>query len=293
MKANNYRWPAPAKINLMLHITGRREDGYHLLETHFQFIDWMDWVDIEISDDGVIERVNDIPDVPAASDLTIRAAKLLRETTGTQQGARIAVHKSIPTGAGLGGGSSDAATVLVALNEMWDLGLDEADLRELGLGLGADVPVFVAGQAAFATGVGEHLIPLDAPESPILVIFPACHVETRAIFTHSQLTRDTPSIKIHDLARVPTRNDCETVTRALYPPVDEALTWLAQYGDAKMSGTGASVFALFKSEQQAAEIAKSCPAHWVARITTRINRSPLLAAVENFRQTSDLGNNAS
>lgn len=293
MKATSFRWPAPAKINLMLHVTGRREDGYHLLETHFQFIDWLDWIDIAVTPEGSIERANDIPGVPPESDLTIRAARLLREKTGAEQGATIRVTKSIPMGAGLGGGSSDAATVLVALNEMWGLGQGESDLRAMGLGLGADVPVFIAGRAAFATGVGEHLTPLDGPESWVLVVFPACHVETKAIFTHSQLTRDTPSIKIHDLARVPTRNDCEIVTRALYPPVDEALNWLAQYGDAKMSGTGASVFAMFGSEQEAREIAATSPAHWVTRVTKCVNRSPLLAAVEQFRQSLDLGNQAS
>ena len=294
MTCAKFRWPAPAKINRFLHIVGRRDDGYHLLETHFQFIEWLDWIDIEVNPSGDIERRNDIPGVPPAADLTIRAAQLLRETTATKLGATISVEKSIPMGAGLGGGSSDAATVLVALNEMWHLGLKRQELIELGVGLGADVPVFIGGQAAFATGVGEHLTPLDAPESSILVIFPACHVETMAVFTHSQLTRDTPSIKIHDLARLTTTNDCESVTRALYPPVDEALNWLAQYGEAKMSGTGASVFALFDSESEAQEIARVAPAHWLTRVTRCVNSSPLLAACETFRQSTakskDLGN---
>ena len=289
MHPTKWRWPAPAKINLMLHIVGRRNDGYHLLETHFQFIDWLDWVEIEITDDGNISRGNEVPGVPESEDLAIRAAKLLQKSAETPLGAKITVEKSIPMGAGLGGGSSDAASVLVALNEMWRLGLETSALAEIGLGLGADVPVFIGGRAAFATGVGEHLTPLDAPESAILVIFPSCHVETKAIFTHSQLTRDTPSIKIHDLARVPTKNDCEIVTRALYPPVDEALDWLEKYGDAKMSGTGASVFASFDSAAEAKKIAAQAPRHWQTRVTQTVNRSPLLAAQSRFHQSIGSG----
>ena len=286
MGTNRFRWPAPAKINLMLHIVGRRADGYHLLETQFQFIDWLDWIDIEIIDNDAIERANDIADVAPDADLTIRAARLLREYSGASSGALIKVEKAIPMGAGLGGGSSDAATVLVALNEMWGLGLSVAELADIGLQLGADVPVFVGGRAAFATGVGEHLTPLDAPETPILVIFPNCHVETKAIFTHPQLTRDTASIKIPDLTRELTRNDCEAVTRALYPPVDEALRWLNQYGAAKMSGTGASVFAAFSSESEAQSVASEAPSDWQTRVTKGVNHSPLMACKQQYVELS-------
>ncbi|MEM7465379.1 MAG: 4-(cytidine 5'-diphospho)-2-C-methyl-D-erythritol kinase [Pseudomonadota bacterium] len=287
MLPNKFRWPAPAKINLMLHILGRRDDGYHLLETHFQFIDWCDWISIEVGHEGDIVCGHRLNDVEPASDLSIQAAELLRERTGCGRSAKITLEKSIPMGAGLGGGSSDAATVLVALNCMWELGLTKQELLELGLTLGADVPVFIGGEAAFATGVGEHLTPLSAAETPILVIFPACHVNTGAIFGHSQLTRDTPSIKIHDLSRTPTTNDCEQVTRELYPPVDEAMCWLDKHGDAKMSGTGASVFATFDSSDKAlalAELAQTeLPSAWMVRVLNRINRSPLLQNQDEYR----------
>ncbi|MGR8946432.1 MAG: 4-(cytidine 5'-diphospho)-2-C-methyl-D-erythritol kinase [Gammaproteobacteria bacterium] len=283
MSATKFRWPAPAKINLMLHIVGQREDGYHLLETQFQFIDWLDWLDIEVTQIGDIERKNVIPGVDPEADLTIRAARALAAHAGITAGARISVEKSIPMGAGLGGGSSDAATALVALNEMWGAGLGTAELAEIGLKLGADVPVFIGGQAAFATGVGDELTPLAAAEKPILVIFPACHVETKAIFTHPELTRDTASIKIHDLADAVTRNDCEPVTRALYPPVDEALRWLAQFGDARMSGTGGSVFAMFDSALEAQQVAQNAPSHWIVRVTKGINCSPLVASKAKYR----------
>lgn len=282
MRPEDFQWPAPAKINLMLHVVGRRDDGYHLLETHFQFIDWLDWLNFEILPDGDITRMNDVPGVPLDEDLTVRAAKLLQAAGKIEKGACIGLEKSIPMGAGLGGGSSDAATVLVALNEIWQAGLSIDELADIGLALGADVPVFVRGEAAFATGVGEHLVPLDAPEGPILVIFPASHVDTRTVFSHSQLTRDTPSIRIHDLVDAPTRNDCESVTRILYPEVDEALHWLGQYSAPRMSGTGASIFALLDTVADAEKIASETPDRWTAKVATRINRSPLLAARAEF-----------
>ena len=281
-RPEQFRWPAPAKINLMLHIVGRRADGYHLLETHFQFVEWRDWLTFTVRSDGEIEREQEIAGVPAEQDLTIRAAKVLQRAGQIECGARIGLEKSIPMGAGLGGGSSDAATVLVALNEIWQAGLSTDELAEIGLELGADVPVFVRGGAAFATGVGEHLQPLDAREGPILVIFPATHVDTRTVFSHSQLTRDTPSIRIHDLVDAPTRNDCESVTRLLYPEVDEALNWLGGYATPKMSGTGASIFATFNSVADAEKVASEVPQRWTARVTTRKNRSPLLAARTEF-----------
>lgn len=282
MRPEDFQWPAPAKINLMLHVVGRRDDGYHLLETHFQFIDWLDWLNFEILPDGDITRMNDVPGVPLDEDLTVRAAKLLQAAGKIEKGACIGLEKSIPMGAGLGGGSSDAATVLVALNEIWQAGLSIDELADIGLALGADVPVFVRGEAAFATGVGEHLVPLDAPEGPILVIFPASHVDTRTVFSHSQLTRDTPSIRIHDLVDAPTRNDCESVTRILYPEVDEALHWLGQYSAPRMSGTGASIFALLDTVADAEKIASETPERWTTKVATRINRSPLLAARAEF-----------
>lgn len=281
-RPESFRWPAPAKINLMLHIVGRRDDGYHLLETHFQFIEWRDWLSFKVLPGGEIARTIEIPGVPLEQDLTVRAAKLLQTAAEISEGACIGLEKSIPMGAGLGGGSSDAATVLVALNEIWQAGLSIDELAEIGLALGADVPVFVRGEAAFATGVGEHLVPLAAPEGPILVIFPATHVDTRTVFSHSQLTRDTPSIRIHDLVDAPTRNDCEAVTRILYPEVDEALHWLGQFSTPRMSGTGASIFAPFDLVAEAEKIASEVPDRWTAKVTTRINRSPLIAARAEF-----------
>jgi 4-diphosphocytidyl-2-C-methyl-D-erythritol kinase len=282
MDPKDFRWPAPAKINLMLHILGRRDDGYHLLETHFQFINWLDWLSFEPSQAPAVTRAMEIPGVPVETDLTIRAAELLRESAGITETVCIDLEKSIPMGAGLGGGSSNAATVLVALNEIWRAGLSVDELAEIGLSLGADVPVFIRGEAAFATGIGENLTPLDAPEGAILMIYPACHVETKAVFTHSQLTRDTPSIKIPDLVSTPTNNDCESVTRLLYPEVADALDWLGQYTDARMSGTGASVFAVFETPAQAENVARLVPERWTSRVTTRINRSPLMAARSKY-----------
>lgn len=284
-RPDDFRWPAPAKINLMLHIVGRRSDGYHLLETHFQFIEWRDWLRFKAMPHGEITREIDIPGVSVEHDLTIRAAKLLQSAANVDKGACIGLEKSIPMGAGLGGGSSDAATVLVALNEIWQAGQSIDELAEIGLELGADVPVFVRGEAAFATGVGEHLTPLRAPEGPILVIFPSAHVDTGRVFSHSQLTRDTPSIRIHDLVDAPTRNNCEPVTRLLYPEVDKALTWLGGYAVPKMSGTGASIFALFDTLEDAESVAREVPERWTAKVTTRINHSPLLTARTEFLNT--------
>jgi len=191
-------FPAPAKINLFLRVTGRRADGYHTLQTAFQFIDLEDAIDIEVTDDGSITRIGGVPDISDEQDLAIRAARLLAQHTGSTRGARIAVTKRIPAGAGLGGGSSDAATVLVALNQMWDTEVEESTLAELALTLGADVPVFVRGRAAFAEGIGERLTPFDWPERRGLLVVPPVHVSTPAVFADAQLTRNTPAITIRD-----------------------------------------------------------------------------------------------
>lgn len=269
-------WPAPAKINLFLHVTGRRADGYHLLQTHFQFLDYGDDIRIEVTTDGQISRASELAGVAPEQDLVVRAARALQAASGTPLGARIKVVKRIPMGGGLGGGSSDAATVLRVLDHLWQTGLGVDHLAALGLKLGADVPVFVRGHAAFAEGVGEVLVPLDAEEPWTLVIHPGCEVPTAAVFGDAQLTRHTPPIKIHGLSSSLTHNDCEPVTRRLFPAVDEALDWLNRFAPARMSGTGACIFASFPSRAAAEEVGQQVPRHWQGFVAQRANRSPLL-----------------
>ncbi len=271
-------WPAPAKINLFLHITGRRADGYHLLQTLFQFIEVGDELDFRVRDDGVIRRVSALAGVAEGDDLVVRAARALQQASGTTLGADIRVHKRLPMGAGLGGGSSDAATTLVALNRLWQLDFEPSGLARLGLALGADIPVFVHGQAAWAEGVGEILVPFAIDETPVLVITPDCEAGTMQVFKDPDLTRDTVPIKMHGFSLEQTRNDCEAVTRRLYPAVGEALAWLSARAPApaRMSGTGASVFALFTDMESARAVARAVPAHWQAFCTWRRNRSALL-----------------
>ncbi|HCU88591.1 MAG TPA: 4-(cytidine 5'-diphospho)-2-C-methyl-D-erythritol kinase [Gammaproteobacteria bacterium] len=279
------RWPAPAKINLFLHIIGRRSDGYHLLQTHFQFLDYGDHLDFSITHDGQITRVNDLADIPVDKDLVVRAARLLQPFAKGNVGVSIFLDKRLPSGGGLGGGSSDAATTLVALNELWEIDLAQDELAEIGLQLGADIPVFIHGQAAWAEGVGEHLIPLDAPEGPVLVVHAGGLVSTSEVFSHPELTRDTPAIKIHDLASVTLVNDCEDVTRRLHPEVGRVLDWLGQYADARMSGTGASIFAAFESISQALSVVERMPEPWAWFVAERRNTSPL---VEKLRKIQNL-----
>ncbi len=269
-------WPAPAKINLFLHVTGRRADGYHLLQTLFQFVDHGDALHIEVRDDGDIRRVSELAGVAAEQDLVVRAARKLQDLSGTRLGADIHVDKRLPMGGGLGGGSSDAATVLVALNEMWATAVPRAELARLGLSLGADVPVFVYGQAAWAEGVGEILSPCPLDEGPVLVITPDCNVETRGVFSAVELTRDTPPITMPAFSLARTRNDCEPVTRRLYPEVGRALDWLSGFAPARMSGTGASIYAFFETNSAADVVARQVPPAWRHFRARRVNRSPLL-----------------
>ena len=269
-------WPAPAKINLFLHVTGRRADGYHLLQTLFQFVDFCDELDFSLRADGDVRRLSALSGVPPEHDLVVRAARLLQSASGSRQGVDIRVRKRVPLGGGLGGGSSDAATVLVALNELWGTGLDSPALAALGLQLGADVPVFVHGQAAWAEGVGEILTPCPSAETAVLVITPPCQVETARVFTAPDLTRHTPPIKMPAFSLTGSGNDCERVTRRLYPEVGEALDWLSRFAPARMSGTGASVYALFDELDQAAEVAHQVPPTWRHFCAKRLNRSPLL-----------------
>ncbi|MFT4562420.1 MAG: 4-diphosphocytidyl-2-C-methyl-D-erythritol kinase [Gammaproteobacteria bacterium] len=269
------KWPAPAKINLFLHITGRRSDGYHLLQTHFQFLDYGDELEFTITDSGDVVRLNDLPGVPAEHDLVVRAARILQPYAEPGSGVSIHVDKLLPAGGGLGGGSSDAATTLVALNQLWNVGKSQVELAALGLQLGADVPVFVHGHAAWAEGVGELLTPLEAPTGTVLVVHPGCSVSTAEVFAHPELTRDTRAIKIHDLRSSIVTNDCEAITRRLYPEVGQVIDWLGQFGAARMSGTGACVYATFDSIALAERAVRSMPQDWFWFVAQSRNTSPL------------------
>lgn len=273
-------WPAPAKINLFLHITGRRADGYHLLQTAFQFLDLCDELDFEPRVDGIIRRCTDLPGVPAEQDICVKAARLLKETSGITAGVDLRVCKRIPMGGGLGGGSSDAATTLWALNRLWNAGLNVDQLASLGLQLGADVPVFVRGWAAWAEGVGEILEAVELPEPWYLLIAPPVHVSTAAVFKAPNLTRTCPPLKIRDLLAGAGENVCEPVVRGLFPEVAQALDWLAQYTPSRMTGTGGCVFGRFDTKTAAENVLKdfhdSMPPSWQAFVAKGLNRSPLL-----------------
>jgi 4-diphosphocytidyl-2-C-methyl-D-erythritol kinase len=238
--------PAPAKLNLFLHITGRRADGYHLLQTVFQFLDLADTLHFSLRHDGIITLSPALPGVPAESNLIIKAARLLQRETGCALGADIVLEKILPMGGGIGGGSSDAATTLLGLNRLWQSGLTEPHLAELGLALGADVPVFVHGRAAWAEGIGEQLQTVEPPEPWYLLLTPKAHVSTGEIFNHADLTRHTPAITLAAFLgggiTEKLHNDCENVVRTLAPEVDAALIWLAKHGEARMTGSGACCF---------------------------------------------------
>jgi 4-diphosphocytidyl-2-C-methyl-D-erythritol kinase len=272
---NTSVWPAPAKINLFLHIVGRRPDGYHLLQTAFQFLDYGDELRFTLREDNAIRRVTTLSGVAEYRDLTVRAAMLLKQVGGIAQGVDIAVEKRLPLGAGLGGGSSDAATTLVALNRLWRLNLPGERLAELGLQLGADVPIFVYGRAAWAEGVGEQFTPLVIPEPWYVVVVPPCHVSTAEIFAASDLTRNAPPLKIAAFLSGAGSNQCEAVVCRRYPEVRRALDWLGVYAPARMSGTGAAVFASFADETEARGVLAKLPAQWRAFVAKGLNVSPL------------------
>ena len=271
--------PACAKLNLFLHVVGRREDGYHLLQTVFQLIDLADEIELEAVPDGEIELAPDSDAPGGEDDLTLRAARLLREATGATTGARIGLHKRIPAGGGLGGGSSDAATVLLGLDRLWGtrLGLDA--LSDLGARLGADVPVFVRGRTAWAEGVGERLTTLETAPATYLIVVPDAHVETARIFRDARLTRDTPVSTMPAFFETGGRNDCTPVTRALHPEVDRALAWLGEFGEARMSGTGASIFLRCDEIEDARRIAARVPAPWQGLVTRSLEVSPTHVAL--------------
>ncbi len=273
-------WPAPAKLNLFLHITGRREDGYHLLQTVFQFLDHGDRLHFTPRRDGNIRRLAAIPGIAPEDDLIIRAATLLRQHGDPSLGVDIGIDKRLPLGGGLGGGSSDAATTLVALNRIWRLGLTADKLAAMGLSLGADVPIFVHGQAAWAEGVGERISPITLPEPWFVVVIPPVSVSTAEIFSAPELTRDCPTIKIRDFLAGAGTNVCEPVVRKRYPEVAEALDWLGRYGAARLTGTGGCVFAPFEDEAQANGVLAQLPEGWQAFAARGRNRSPLLERLE-------------
>ncbi|NOX08161.1 MAG: 4-(cytidine 5'-diphospho)-2-C-methyl-D-erythritol kinase [Gammaproteobacteria bacterium] len=272
-------WPAPAKLNLFLHITGRRADGMHDLQTVFQFIDYSDELILRHRADGQISRHQGPVGVPVEQDLCVRAAKILQQAFAIEHGVDIELNKCLPMGAGLGGGSSDAATVLVVLNRLWNIELSVDELAILGLKLGADVPVFVRGMAAFAEGVGEKLTPVELPEPWFLVLIPPVNVSTAKIFSDSELTRDSQTIKICDLHANKLGNDCESVVRKHYPLVADAIDWLAQYAPARMTGTGGGIFASFADHASACRVQEKLPWGWQSFVAVARNRSPLYGAL--------------
>ena len=275
-------WPAPAKLNLFLHITGRRADGYHLLQSVFRLLDWGDRVGLRLRDDGMITRVGDsVAGVAPEQDLAVRAARALQQATGCRSGADIRIDKQIPAGGGFGGGSSDAATVLVVLNRLWGTGLDEDTLAALALQLGADVPVFVRGRNAWAEGVGELLTPISLPSVWYLVVEPGVHVPTAALFQSPQLTRDAPRAKIGDFASgTLTGNAFEPVLRAREPAIEAVFQVLATVGTPRLTGSGSGCFVEFANRPAAEQALARLPESLRARVVAGVEHSPLLDALD-------------
>ena len=272
-------WPAPAKLNLLLRIVGRRADGYHLLQTVFQFIDLCDWLSFKVRPDGVVRRSSELAGVAEDADLVVRAARLLQRATGCTLGADIRVEKHIPLGGGLGGGSSDGATTLVALNRLWGCGLDRDRLMQLGLQLGADVPIFIYGHAAWAEGVGEELSAIEPATPFYLLLAPALRVDTGKVFQDPDLTRNSHRITIRDFLAGEHRNDCLAVVRKRYPAIGQLFDWLDEKADARMTGTGACLFAPCASRAEAESLLRAVPAGVAGFVVRGLNRSPLLDAV--------------
>lgn len=275
IEADFLRLPAPAKLNLMLRIVGRRSDGYHLLQTVFQFIDHCDWIKLTRRRDGKVCLRNPLPGVPEDCDLTVRAAHALRLAAGLSDGVTIEIEKNLPMGGGLGGGSSDAATTLIGLNQLWGAGLSDNQLQAVGLKLGADVPVFIGGHAAWAEGVGEQLTFLDLPEPWYVVIVPDCHVATAGVFGAPNLTRNSPPIKIADYLGGQDGNDCLPVVLEMYPAVGLALDALSRHARPRLTGTGACVFARFQGRDEAWAAAESLRGEWTVFAAKGLNSSPV------------------
>ena len=267
---------SPAKLNLFLHITGRLENGYHQLQTLFQLLDYGDTLHFSRLDSQQIVLENPLPGVSNQQNLIVKAATLLQNYGSVQQGVVIRCDKILPMGGGLGGGSSNAATTLLALNHLWNLKLPPPELCKLGLQLGADVPVFIQGKTAWGEGVGEDLTPVELPQKWFLVITPNCHISTAEIFLHPDLTRNTHPIKIRAFLEQGGHNDCQPIAEKLFPEVQEARQWLEQFGSAKMTGTGASIFAQFDSKQVCEQAFRSVPSVWRSFVAQGVNESPAI-----------------
>lgn len=284
-------YPAPAKLNLFLHVTGRRADGYHLLQTVFRFLDVGDVLRFRVRSDGEIHRLNPLPGVSTDADLTVRAARALQSVGGTPLGADIELHKRLPVGGGVGGGSSDAATTLLVLNHLWKTGLSRHRIMEIGLTLGADVPVFVHGRSSFAEGVGERLRTIELQPAWYLVLTPPVAVSTREIFAAAELTRNTKPIKLaafspcsrlieaasflSETALRACRNDLEPVAITRYPEIGRCISWLREFGDARMTGSGGSVFCAFTSEAATRQVFDQLPQDMRGFIAAGVDRHPL------------------
>ena len=268
--------PAPAKLNLFLHVTGRRADGYHQLQTLFQLLDWGDQLHFSANSSGLITLDDGGLDIPQQDNLIVRAARLLQQDT---LGAHIRLEKQIPAGGGLGGGSSDAATTLLALNHLWGLDRGRIELQALGAELGADVPVFVGGHTAWAEGIGEILTPVELPQRWFLILVPDCEVSTAEIFSHQELTRNSPAIKMAAFFEGDSRNDCQPLVRRLYPEVDNALKRLENFGEARLTGTGACVFSSFGTATEARAAQRQLPREWTSIVAQGINESPVTEAL--------------
>ena len=274
--------PAPPKLNLFLHIIGRRDDGYHNLQTLFQLLDGGDELTFTATENSKISLSPQIEGVAENDNLIVRAALILQQESNCSQGCIIKLNKKLPMGAGLGGGSSNAATTLLALNKLWGCNFSLKKLAELGAQLGADVPVFVEGDSAFAEGIGEQLTPVEIPESWYLVVTPNCTVSTEKIFSNPQLTRNTAPIKIRALSEEQYRNDCQAIVEKLHPQVKEVVEWLETYSEPLMTGTGSSVFCRWATEAQAKEVLSRVPQHWNAFIARGVNHSLVHQKLKEF-----------
>jgi 4-diphosphocytidyl-2-C-methyl-D-erythritol kinase len=282
-------WPAPAKLNLFLHVVGRRADGYHDLQTAYQLIDLQDELGFAQRDDGAIRRLDGPAEVSEAEDLCLRAARSLQSAGGTPKGVDIRLMKRIPVQGGLGGGSSDAATTLVALNELWRLGLGSERLAELGLELGADIPLFIHGHSAWGEGVGERLTPLELPPRHFAIVFPGVGIRTGDVFQASELTRKTPKTTIRGFLKAGGHNDCEPVVAGRSPEVRNALAWLSSRGKARLTGTGSCVFAEFADRESAKAALAGLPGGWRGFVARGLDRSPLLERLAAERLSRDGG----
>lgn len=280
------RWPSPAKLNLFLYINGRTENGYHELQTLFQFVDHGDELTIQANDSGEITISPEIEGVPLKDNLIWKAATALQRFANCSYGAHIDLHKILPMGGGIGGGSSNAATALVALNYLWQTNLSDDELAEIGLALGADVPVFVRGFSAFAEGVGEKLSPAHPDEKWYLVVRPNVSIATVDIFGHPDLTRNTPKRDLETLLNTPSVNDCEKIVRMLYPEVDKQLSWLLQYAPSRLTGTGSCVFAEFSSKSEAETILAQLSDKVSAFVAQGRNISPLKETLAEYQSAS-------